>query len=385
MKSTNQKYIGSLDGLRAVAALGVMTTHVAFHTDSVSGDFWFRIWGRFDLWVAVFFALSGFLLWRNHASIARQPDGASHRTNVWAYVRSRIIRIMPAYVVMAVCALLFLADNRGASLMTWCANLTLSQVFVAGSLTAGITHAWSLSVEMVFYLTLPIMWMAMRRLRGSLSRWRIPVLVTWSVLSLGWAFLPLPLADGLNSHTLPPAFTSWFAAGMICAELWAKPPRWAHACASQWLLCWSLACGVLVVSSLPVVGPEGFVHPSDEQFAIRTLCGAIIAFLFLAPLVLRDPQNRFVLLDNPVMNALGCWSYSIFLWHLIVLSVVFDMVFVQPFAGNMFIIWVATVLLTLPISAASYVFIEQPPRRWLKQWEQKQQRSQAPQPTSAAR
>ena len=56
--------------MRACAAIGVVITHVAFqtgHTTWSSG----RLLGRFDLAVAVFFALSGFLLWRGHAAAAR--------------------------------------------------------------------------------------------------------------------------------------------------------------------------------------------------------------------------------------------------------------------------------------------------------------------------
>ena len=51
-----------------------------------------RILGRFDLAVAVFFALSGFLLWRGHAAAAR---GLRSRPSTGHYLRSRIVRIMP--------------------------------------------------------------------------------------------------------------------------------------------------------------------------------------------------------------------------------------------------------------------------------------------------
>ena len=71
--------------MRACAAVGVVVTHVAFqtgHTGGVVG----RLFGRFDLAVAVFFALSGFLLWRGHAAAARglRPIPATGH-----YLRSR--------------------------------------------------------------------------------------------------------------------------------------------------------------------------------------------------------------------------------------------------------------------------------------------------------
>lgn len=62
-------FLPAVEGMRACAAIGVVVTHVAFqtgHTGGVTG----RLFGRFDLAVAVFFALSGFLLWRGHAAAA---------------------------------------------------------------------------------------------------------------------------------------------------------------------------------------------------------------------------------------------------------------------------------------------------------------------------
>ena len=63
-------FLPAVEGMRACAAIGVVVTHVAFqtgHTGGIAG----RLFGRFDLAVAVFFALSGFLLWRGHAAAAR--------------------------------------------------------------------------------------------------------------------------------------------------------------------------------------------------------------------------------------------------------------------------------------------------------------------------
>ena len=37
----------------------------------------------------------------------------------------------------------------------WLANLTLTQIYVPLTLTAGLTQMWSLSVEVTFYLVLP--------------------------------------------------------------------------------------------------------------------------------------------------------------------------------------------------------------------------------------
>jgi peptidoglycan/LPS O-acetylase OafA/YrhL len=55
-----RSFLPAVEGMRACAAVGVVITHVAFQTGHSSGVTG-RLFGRFDLAVAVFFALSGFL------------------------------------------------------------------------------------------------------------------------------------------------------------------------------------------------------------------------------------------------------------------------------------------------------------------------------------
>src|ERR1700685_3042584 len=107
-----RRFLPAVEGMRACAAIGVVITHVAFDTGHSSGIDG-RLFGRFDLAVAVFFALSGFLLWRGHAAAARD---LGPRPQTGHYLRSRIVRIMPAYVVAVVVILSLLPDADHASL-----------------------------------------------------------------------------------------------------------------------------------------------------------------------------------------------------------------------------------------------------------------------------
>ena len=45
----------------------------------------------------------------------------------------------------------------------WLANLSLTQIYVPLTLTAGLTQMWSLSVEVTFYLALPLLALLVRR------------------------------------------------------------------------------------------------------------------------------------------------------------------------------------------------------------------------------
>lgn len=376
------EFVPALEGMRAVAALGVLTTHVAFLTASSTGSTVHRIWGRFDLWVAVFFALSGFLLWRTHARRARatatnttplaRPPLARPplaRPSVTHYVRSRAVRILPAYLAMALTTLLLLPDNATAGLRAWLANLTLTQVFVPDGLVAGLTHAWSLSVEAAFYAILPAIWLALARLRGRYAGWRIPVILTTAAASLAWAWVPWPASgplSGINSHTLPWAFASWFAAGMVLAELAVTNPQWlAPLTARPWRRAawWVLAALLFMTTTSTALYTEGFVRATPAEFAGRTASGAVLAFLLLGPLVLAPAGARFPLLASPPMLALGRWSYGIFLWHMVIVQLVFGVLEVPMFGGSMALVWVATAALSIVVAATSYAWIEEPARR----------------------
>ena len=75
----------------------------------------------------------GFLLWRGHAAAAR---GLRSRPPTGHYLRSRVVRIMPGYLV-AVVVILTLLPDANADLTVWLANLTLTQIYVPLTLTAG--------------------------------------------------------------------------------------------------------------------------------------------------------------------------------------------------------------------------------------------------------
>src|ERR1700759_1017776 len=113
-----RNFLPAVEGMRACAAVGVVVTHVAFqtgHTGGITG----RLFGRFDLAVAVFFGLSGFLLWRGHAAAAR---GLRSRPPTGHYLRSRLVRIVPGYLVAVVVILTLLPDAK-ADFTVWLANL----------------------------------------------------------------------------------------------------------------------------------------------------------------------------------------------------------------------------------------------------------------------
>ena len=356
-----RSFLPPVEGMRACAAIGVVVTHVAFQTGHTTWSTG-RLLGRFDLAVAVFFALSGFLLWRGHAATAqgmRRVPPTAH------YLRSRIVRIMPGYLVAVVFILLFFPEAN-ADLTVWLANLTLTQIYVPLTLTSGLTQMWSLSVEVSFYLALPLLALLARRLP---VRARIPAIVVVALASLAWGLIPFTVPFGVNPLTWPPAFFSWFAAGMVIAELTVSPVGWAHGLARRRVLMAAIAIGAYGLAASPMAGPAGLAPGSLGQFLIKVTMGAVVAGALLAPLVLGPPDTSHRILGSTTMVTLGRWSYGLFVWHLAALAMVFPVIGEFPFNGHMPVVLALTLVFGFAIAAVSYALVESPCRNLLRRWE----------------
>ena len=186
-----------------MAAYGIVATHVAFQTATGSA-----VLERFDYFVAVFFALSAFLLARGGLR-----EG---------YYSRRLARLAPAYVVCVAVVLLALPPLAGVTWGQAAANLMLVQVYVPHSLIDGLTQMWSLCIEAAFYVALPLY----LRLDG---RGRRAALAGSVVLGLAWPWAVSGISDPavLNVQIWPPSYAPWFAVGLVLAELERARVRYA--------------------------------------------------------------------------------------------------------------------------------------------------------------
>ncbi|WP_087117371.1 acyltransferase family protein, partial [Corynebacterium urinipleomorphum] len=329
---SNPSNLPELEGLRAVAALGIVVTHVSFQTGLGSALF-----ERFDFFVAVFFALSAFLLARGEARLSTYP---LHRTT----------RIVPAYLVCVCVVMAALPSLANVSWRQALANLFMVQIYVPDGLVPGLTQMWSLCIEVAFYVVLPVYLVLGQRGRA--------VLLVAAVLGgLAWPWLIADVDAGANLQIWPPSYAPWFAVGLGCAELdragvglRVRGPVGA----ARWVFP-LFALGVAWLAGQEWVGPQGLTHPSPPEFNARIILGTLFAALFLVPFALA-PRGDGVL-ASPVMRALGRWSYSIFLWHVAVLDIAFPVLGVDLFTGNVvdFVLVLAfTVAVSVAVSYISY-------------------------------
>ena len=359
------RFLPALEGLRAIACCGIIVTHVAFQTGADHGSLFNRMMARTDFFVPVFFALSGFLLWRgHHGSFSFSFDAANLRALAGYYVK-RVGRIMPAYWVTVVAVLLLFPVAGNPGVLAIIANLFLGQIYVSHGLLGGLTHLWSLCVEMAFYLVMPVLAIVFGRRNRAI---RVGIIVALGTLSFGWAFIPAfaeaPGPGELNPHVMPPAFTAWFGVGLLSAELEGiSGPRVERIIARIRPVFWLLAIAMLAVAASD--GPEGLTHAEPAEFARRTLYGLVFAASLITPYALA-PRSAF--LESAWMQALGRWSYSIFLWHMAMLSLVFPLLGINLFSGHTALVMVATFVLTVPVAVLSYSLVEEPARRRINAW-----------------
>lgn len=355
-----RKYIPSLTGLRFIAALMVLITHVIFQTTTNSHSLLVRLTGRLDYAVAIFFTLSGFLLWRKH--VLTTPT-TSLETWWKDYYLTRFFRILPAYLLVVIIVLGFFPGHHHTSKTIWLANLSLTQNLVPYSLVADLTQMWSLAVEMQFYLLLPLLGILIQRLSKlkSVSLTRQQILISFILLSCLWEWLAklLPIAENQNTQIWVFGFFPWFLAGALLAEIEksANPPKIFQ----NTPLCYSLAFLAYLLAITPLAGPGGLNPLTSMQFITKIALGTIFALGTVAPLILTPTSTKWSnLLTTPHFQQLGNWSYSFFLWHLAILSLVLDLLDLNIFHGRTLLVLILTALLTLPLAANSYHYIELP-------------------------
>ncbi len=366
----------ALDGLRALAVLAVVTTHCAFATGRYERGAFSALLARLDVGVAIFFVLSGFLLVRPWLRAALTHGPAP---SVRTYGVRRIARIMPAYVLAVAMALLLLAENAGTTVWDWVRHLTLVQIYQPGWLREGLTQTWSLSTEVAFYVLLPFIGGAMMLMTR--RRWRPGLLL--GLLSLA-ALAPIPwylFLDRTSSDVVAtggfwlPGFAGWFAGGMALAVLRVHLDRVAPPAGSRWWVaeelgrhpftCWSLAAVAFAVAATPVAGPYSFdVAPGVGEAVTKQTLYLVVALALVWPAVFGRSPATAAVFGNPVARYLGDISYGVFLYHLVVLAGVMNLLDYGLWTGKLLQVLVLTLAGTGVIAAVSFRFVERPVIDW---------------------
>lgn len=317
------------DPLRAIAALGVVFGHsfsvalfASGHGDlngqAVPGIGWLQ-WpvANGQELVFLFFALSGYLIGRPfiRSFVERSPYPSPVR-----YLKHRFLRIVPAYWVVLTIALLWLPTATkplGPVLEAYFFLLDWYQSPLEGVLT----QAWSLRIEMRFYLALPVV-AALLIWAAKLGAPRIGRTARcWIVIGLSviWGVGTVFITGGANPYTngagvLQTAFA--FAPGLMLAavELLPIPTRiLRHPAVAYTAGVLALIAGSLwLYPWVQFLNTDLLTYRFREMLLLTLIVGGLLVWQW-------SGRRTWVILDNPVLRWAGSRSYGIYLIHLLVL------------------------------------------------------------------
>lgn len=342
-----------VESLRALAALSVLTAHVWLYFKlfgpSAYAPFLHGVVAGGGLGVQLFFALSGYLIFR---PFARRDFGPGGRIDLKTYALNRALRILPLYWVAIVA--LMIATQHGGSFTQWWRFGLFAESFWTSTAQTVDGPMWSVVVEIHFYILLPVIaWVLSRITRGNRA-YAIALVLLAGLVSVGFRSLhPSPWL--VWEFSLPATFYG-FVPGMVLALLqigWEeRTPRFVRGlagAADAWLV---LGIGLWLVVCW------------EQTLAVEVIPFA--AFLVVGAVVLAPGAGRLVaVLDIRPLALIGVVSYSIYIWHVPIIS---ELVRVSALARSFPLLFVNALFSSLVAATASYFLVERPALRLRRAW-----------------
>lgn len=369
-----------LEAYRGLAAVLVVLTHVGFSSGAALRGRWAGPLARLDFGVAVFFVLSGFLLFR---PFLRAAVGSGPPVRLRRYAWHRVVRLLPAYAALLVGTALLVPDARGKGSREWVEAAGLLQIYTGRQLLPGLTQTWSLATEVSFYVALPLLALVLVGRAGrtggagrrSAARAAAGLLLLVAV-SLCWR-LGWSLRDTTSTQLgWLPGYLDWFAGGMALALVLEHPAlaglrqrvRLSAASVGAWT---AVGVAALWLVMTPLGGPYDLSRGAPGNLLVKHLAYLVAAVALLVPAVLAPAPDgpvsgwRALALSRPA-QWLGRVSYGLFLWHVAVLEGVRAATGHVVFSGGFWWLLAATLGGGLLMAWLSWTFVEQPANEHLR-------------------
>lgn len=259
-RTTSGQFIPEIDGLRFASIALVVLFHLRGYT--IAKTTVGHSGGAVDTFIALlastghygvqlFFIISGFVL---ALPFARHRLLNGPRPQLRAYYLRRLTRLEPPYIAAMVGIFVFASLSYGVSARAMAPHLAASLgyvhnlIFGRGS-TVNIV-AWSLEIEVQFYLVAPLL--AMVFLLPGRSARRLAILAAIAaivLIQLAW-----PFGDGRLALSLP-HYLQFFLLGFLIADLylvsWQDPSRAEHVWDAVGIVAWLTLFAVWMFTSTP--------------------------------------------------------------------------------------------------------------------------------------
>lgn len=330
----------TLDVLKGFAIIAVVLYHAGLMTYGYLG-------------VEVFLVIAGFLTTKG---IIKQYDTAGFC--YFTFLQKRLLRLWPlalliSAVSLAVGYFVMLPDNYKICSETvvgtsWFANnfiqyITSGNYWDTSNDYKPLMHTWYLGIMMQYYLLIPLLIMAVHKFSGS-SWLKNVYTMLYVVTGLSLALYLLPFVPDANRFYLLPARLWEFAVGGILAvpvagEDDGKTNKYGNL---------ALIAIVLLM----------FVNSNMEIAQIRLVLTVLIT-VYLVHIATRKSATQYDL-NIRVVAYCGAASYSLYLWHQVILAFYRYVVSSDLSIVDYTIIIVASFV----VGIASYKFLELPLAKW---------------------
>jgi len=305
--TTSGIFVPNFDGLRFIAIALVVLFHVwqeARHMPgpAVPPTALFSVVSVGWVGVTLFFAISGFVLalpFANH-----YLNGARCSTLRQYYLR-RLTRLEPPYIICLLAyfvmkAFILKQDGLFPHLL---ASLTYTHNAIYSDVSTINGLAWSLEVEVQFYLLAPLLAQVFRVSRPLVRRGLLVLgMVTAGILT-NWVLAPKGTTHSL--YLLPQL--NYFLTGFLLADLFATEMAMGKRIRRSFV--WDLLATAAWIA----------IFVTIHRFKVDSLLFPALIFIAYLGALRGVCWNAFT--SNPVIFTIGGMCYTIYLWHNFVLEV----------------------------------------------------------------
>jgi peptidoglycan/LPS O-acetylase OafA/YrhL len=307
-KNISLKYIPELDGLRAIAAFGVMFFHLHIPGFSLG-------WSG----VYLFFVLSGFLITTILIDSKDKPN------YFFRFYSRRSLRILPIYYITLLLALVVALTQR-QSIRDFPLYLIYLQNNILGwkqwsvNFPAFMNHTWSLAVETQFYLVYPLLIFYLKEkylLICSL------VIIILSFLFRVLFFIVFPGNPNLLFAISPTAIDSLTIGAILAIVTKRKNILQSQEAQNNTQLNLMLFTLTILIAIIAKTGINNYWSPSLwGRLPVNLFTISVIStfFALLISYIISTKTVINTILKLPILNHLGKISYGLYLYHFPVFS-----------------------------------------------------------------
>jgi peptidoglycan/LPS O-acetylase OafA/YrhL len=358
MSSSTNRYIHSVDGLRAVAVIAVLLYHLGI--DWIPGGF---------LGVDLFFVISGYVI----TGLILESIARSGTLDLRAFYLSRVRRLLPALIAMLVFTTLYIGVYAPETVrrfisdipyvlsgtMNWALVAREQDYFESIGRPPLLQHTWSLAVEAQFYFIWPLVLLFVLRYFGKKN-------ISFAALAIALASGVALFAYSIRIDTQESAISHVYFGtdthsiglflGSALAVSW-KPQNLTKEISKR---AQDFVDLIGVFGFLGLLATFLFINESDPTlYRIAFPLAAIFGCFTLISVV--HPASRFApLLSTRVLIWIGERSYGIYLWHWIVFQLTRPSI---DLVGDDWALYALRVLIVFALADISLRYIEIPVRR----------------------